>query len=72
MLFLTLQNFFSAYLGRLDGMIADLRHACGINREVHDDRNVENEDQWNNFQNSFKMIEMCGKMLLNSIPVVFF
>jgi len=59
-----LQNFFSAYLGRLDGLITDLRNACCINGEMPDDSNLDDENQWSNFQNSFKMIEMCGNLLV--------
>ena len=56
------QNFFSAFLGQLDGLINELRNSCGVNGEVKDEKNLEDEDQWNNFQNSFKVIEMCGKL----------
>ena len=55
------QSFFSAYLGQLDGLLTDLRNSCGISGEIRDGRKLEDEDQWNNFQNAFKMIELCGE-----------
>lgn len=56
--FIQFQNFFSAYLGQLDGLINDLKNGCAAKSQ---EKNAEDEDQWNKLQNSFKIIEICGK-----------
>ena len=57
------QNFFSAYLGKLDGLINDLKKCCGTDNEIKREKGLEDESQWSKLQNSFKMIEMCGELL---------
>ncbi|XP_065068416.1 conserved oligomeric Golgi complex subunit 7-like [Rhopilema esculentum] len=59
-----LENFFSAYLGKLDGLISSLKKTSGTIGVTIDDKSFEDEDQWSIFQNSFRVIEMCGNLLI--------
>lgn len=58
-----LQIFFSAYLGHLDVMLKDMRRTCHLEHDlpIEDD---DSANQWTNFQYGFKIIEMCGTLLL--------
>ena len=58
-----LQIYFSAYLGRLDVMLNDMRKSCHLDNDwpIKDD---DSANQWTNFQYGFKIIEMCGSLIL--------
>ncbi|XP_057317261.1 conserved oligomeric Golgi complex subunit 7-like isoform X1 [Hydractinia symbiolongicarpus] len=57
-----LQIFFSAYFGRLDCVLVDLRKHCHLDDDSHhaDD---DSSNQWSNFQHAFKIIEICGVLM---------
>jgi len=63
-----LQMFFSAYFGRLDAMMVDLRKTCHLTEQDRAAQDTADADVWLDFQNAFKLIEMCG-CLLNKMDV---
>eukprot|EP00794_Sanderia_malayensis_P016066 gene16066-17689_t len=63
-----LETFFSAYLGKVDCLITEMRKACdheGNSKQPNS--NFDAEDEWANFQNAFKIIEICGQLLIKII-----
>ena len=54
--------FFSAYFGRLDAMMVDLRKTCHLTEQDRAAQDTADADVWLDFQNAFKLIEMCGKV----------
>ena len=59
----SLHMFFSAYFGRLDAILTFTRKTCRLDGDsgVEED---DNANQWTNFQHGFKIIEMCGTLLI--------
>ncbi|XP_031568834.1 conserved oligomeric Golgi complex subunit 7-like [Actinia tenebrosa] len=58
-----LEEFFSEYTGRLDECISSLRKQCYLDQDLTPDMKEFHED-WTLFQNAFRIIQICGDLLL--------
>ncbi|KAL9988225.1 hypothetical protein ACROYT_G002647 [Oculina patagonica] len=61
-----LEEFFGAYAGRMDECISSLRKECSLDVDPKVDIQPSEEfsEDWTMFQNAFRLIQICGDLLI--------
>ncbi|XP_068694856.1 conserved oligomeric Golgi complex subunit 7-like [Montipora foliosa] len=61
-----LEEFFGAYAGRMDECVTILRKECSLDADfnMHTIPSEGISEDWTMFQNAFRLIQMCGDLLL--------